>query len=64
MESEIRDLKDDIKKLIADVTLIKNLLVEEGELSDWAVNELEEARKIPESECVSHKEAKRIILQK
>ena len=45
--------KEDLKKLMRDVELIKNILVSEGELSSWAKNELREARDIPDSENIS-----------
>jgi hypothetical protein len=64
METEIKDLREDIKKLMIDVALIKNAFLEEGELTDWVKEELEEARKIPESECISQEEVKKMILQK
>ncbi len=52
---------DDVRKLIRDVEQIKEMLVEakegkemeEVELTDWAKEELEEARKTPEEEYVS-----------
>lgn len=53
-----------MKKLRIDVALIKNAFLEEGELTDWAKEELEEARKVPESECISQEEVKKKILQK
>jgi len=56
MESEIRDLREDIKKLVIDVALIKNLLVERGELSDWAKEELKKAREEDEDEYISLEE--------
>jgi len=34
MESEIKDLRKDIKKLMIDIDLIKNAFLNEGELSD------------------------------
>ena len=37
---------------------------EEYEFSDWAKRELAEARKIPDSELISHEEAKKRILAK
>lgn len=44
METEIKDLREDIKKLIIDVTIIKNTLLNEVELTDWAKEELRKAR--------------------
>lgn len=64
METEIKNIKEDIKKLIIDVALIKNAFLNEGELSDWAKQELELARRMPESECISQEEVKELILQK
>lgn len=34
MESEISDIREDIKKLIADVAIIKNALTEDKELTN------------------------------
>jgi len=55
METEIKDMREDIKKLIIDVALIKNAFLNEGELSDWAKEELKKAREEKESEYVSPK---------
>ena len=55
---------EDFKKLMRDVELIKRMLMEEKELTGWAENELEEARKRPEEEYVSLEEVKRKILAK
>jgi len=44
---------EDFKKLMGDIELIKNILISEGELSNWAKNELREAREIPDSENIS-----------
>ncbi|MBI9077683.1 MAG: hypothetical protein JEZ02_19940 [Desulfatibacillum sp.] len=62
--------RDDIKKLMQDVALIKDILLsgkisdDEGELSDWAVKELREARKRPDSKMLSAEEVKQMILAK
>ena len=53
METEIKDMREDIKKLIVDVALIKNAFLEEGELTDWAKDELKKAREENESEYTS-----------
>ena len=55
MKSEIQDLREDIKKLMIDVALIKNAFLDEGELSDWAKDELKKARE-DEREYVSLEE--------
>ena len=46
-----------------DVTLIKNILIEEYELSDWAKKELREARKVPENELVDLEYVKKRLLK-
>lgn len=53
METEIKDLREDIKKLIIDVTLIKGALLNETELTPWAKEELKKAREEDESEYTS-----------
>ena len=63
---------EDLKKLIRDVAQIKEMLIaekeeremEEMELTDWAKNELEEARKRPEKEYISLEDVKKKILSK
>ena len=60
----------DLKKLMKDVEQIKEILIEqkeekemeEIELTDWAKNELEEARKRPEKEYISLENVKKRIL--
>ena len=61
----------DLKKLILTVETMKEILLSgklhydyEGELSDWAKKELEEARKIPNSENISLEEVEKMILSK
>ncbi|MBI5803135.1 hypothetical protein HY448_00405 [Candidatus Pacearchaeota archaeon] len=44
----------ELRQLIQDVALIKNILLSEGDLTDWAKNELKRARNAPESEYISH----------
>jgi hypothetical protein len=53
METEIKDLREDIKKLMIDVALIKNAFLNEGELTEWAKEELEKAREEDEGEYTS-----------
>lgn len=53
MESEFNALRNDIKQLVIDVSILKNSLLDEGELSEWAVNELEKARAEPEENYTS-----------
>jgi hypothetical protein len=49
-EVDIKHLHEDILKLQQDVQVIKHILSEEGELSDWAKKALAEARAEPEAE--------------
>jgi hypothetical protein len=35
METEIRDLREDIKRLMIDVAIIKSTLLNETKLTDW-----------------------------
>lgn len=65
MDSEITNVRiDDIAQIRQDIELIKNILLSEGELTDWAKRELAKARQVPESECVSHEDVKGMILRK
>ncbi|PJE81702.1 hypothetical protein COU58_01035 [Candidatus Pacearchaeota archaeon CG10_big_fil_rev_8_21_14_0_10_32_42] len=52
----------ELKQLIKDVTLIKNILISEGELSNWARKELDETRKTPREEFISMKEIEKEFL--
>jgi len=63
--------EEDIKQLIQDVAVLKEILFynknlqdPEGELSDWAKKQLKKARETPESEYVSFEEVKKRILDK
>lgn len=65
MNSKTTNVKtEDLAQLKRDVELIKNVLLSEGELTDWAKSELADARNIPESECISHEDVKKMLLQK
>lgn len=61
---------EDLKKLINDVEQIKEILlsereeIEETELTDWAKEQLETARKTPHSEYISHEDVKKRILSR
>ena len=46
----------------SDIEFLKNAIKEDYELSDWAKKELAESRKVPDSELISHENAKRLIL--
>ena len=45
MESELKEVNENLVKLRKDIELIKNILIAEGELSDWAKKELSDAIK-------------------
>jgi len=64
MEIETRNINEKLARLASDVELIKNILMSEGELSDWAVKELAKARKRSRTEKLSHDEVKKKILAK
>ena len=71
MENEMQYIMQDLTKLRRDIEIIKNLLIsqrkieeDEGELTEWAEKELEEARKTPESKYISLEEVKKRILKK
>lgn len=64
METEIKDIHEDLIKIRRDMELIKNILLSEGELTDYAKNELTEARMIAREKCLSHEEVKKRILAK
>ncbi len=64
MEVETIKINEKLAKISRDVELIKNILMSAGELSDWAKNQLEIARKTPRSEYISHEEVKKRILSK
>ena len=55
---------DDLRQLIQDVRLLKNVLLSEGELTDWAKGELSKARALPDSEYVSLEDVEKRILAK
>lgn len=56
MEIEIKDVKKDLVQIKRDMALIKNILILEGELSDWAKDELAKARAEKKEEYVSLEE--------
>jgi len=53
---------NDLRQLISNVELIKNVLLSEGELTDWAKKELAEARETPDSEYISMEEIEKEFL--
>jgi len=53
MATTIETIHNDILGLKDDIQLIKNILIEDFELSDYAKNALKEARETPESEYIN-----------
>ena len=52
MKTTLEHLHKDMVSVKNDLQLIKNILVEEGELTDWAKKQLKEARETSEKEYV------------
>ena len=50
METSINTIHNDLMKIERDVELIKNILMSEGELTEWAKNELARAREEKEED--------------
>lgn len=55
-DATIVHMHNDIEELKRDIAVIKHILSEEGKLSEYAESELKEARALPDSEYVFHKE--------
>ena len=56
MQSEIKALRRDVNVLMQEIEVIKNAVLDEGELTDWAKKELEKARREPASSYVTLEE--------
>ena len=52
MEIDMNTLHGDMVKIQRELELIKRVLLSEGELTDWAKEELQKARKEDESEYI------------
>ena len=61
--AEIEHMHQDIEELKRDVSVIKHILSEEGELTEDAKKELAEARATPDSEYISQEELKKKLLK-
>ena len=59
MENDALSIQDNLSQMKRDIELIKNILISEGELTDWAEKELDKARQLPESQYISHGEVKK-----
>ena len=53
----------ELEQLKRDVAIIKHILLEEGKLTTRARRALEEARRIPEHQFISHNDLKKRILR-
>ena len=60
----VETIHQEITGLHNDIQLIKNILLEEYELSEETIRKLEEARKVPDSELIDHEEVKKRFLTK
>ena len=63
MTSEIQQMQKQLKTIQKDIGLIKHILEEDYELSDYAKKQLEEADKTPISEYIDHEEVKKRLLR-
>ena len=63
MEAEIKHIHEDIEQIKKNLDFIKNILMEEYELSDSAKNQLEVADRTPISEYIDHEEVKKRLLK-
>lgn len=61
MENDLKNLREDVRKLMSDVSLIKELLFDERELSEWSKQELESARVQSEDDYISIENLKKEI---
>ncbi len=67
MENINQEILNKINQIQIDIEILKERINEDFEeigLTDWAKNELAEARAIPDFECVSHEKVKEILLKK
>lgn len=55
MENIDKEILNQLNKIRVDINFIKQA-VDDGELTEWAENELAEARQIPDSEFISMEE--------
>lgn len=60
-EQIVEHMHKDIETLKKDIAVIKHILSEEGKLSQWARKALDDARRTPNSEFISHDELKKRV---
>ena len=63
MESEAETINKNLTKLGEDIALIKDFLMPEINLTDWAEKELAQARKLPRSKYVPVEDIEKRILK-
>ena len=63
MNQTVEHMHKDLEDLKRDMAIIKHILSEEGKLSGYAMKELQEARKTPDSEYIKHEDLKKRILK-
>jgi len=63
MEITINSLQQDVLRLSKEVELLKRIMCE-GELSDYAKEELAKSRNTPLALCFSHEDIKKKIFEK
>lgn len=59
MQTEIKNLHEDIEEIKKSLDFIKNILAENYDLSESAKKQLEIASKTPISEYINHEEVKK-----
>ena len=62
MENINKEILEQLNQIRVDINIIKQA-VDDGELTEWAKQELDEARETPEEEYISHEEVKKKILR-
>lgn len=63
MATNIENLHKDLIEIKRDIGLIKHILAEDYELTNYAKKALKEARKTPKSRFISHEELKKRFLR-
>ncbi len=65
MDTKITNARiNDIAQIRQDIELIKNILLSEGELTDYAKETLTDARNTPCEEYIDHEKVKKMIHMK
>lgn len=64
MEDIDQKILEKLNQMQVDIQFIKENVIEDGELTEWAENELAEARKIPDSQMIFLEEVERKIAEK